>query len=69
MSGDLVSLLLQFQPDAPELKQKREYDQAARNFVSQVSNIPASHWQKGADTPQDVLTVCFQHQALQALLT
>ncbi|KAH4203988.1 hypothetical protein HBH96_000730 [Parastagonospora nodorum] len=57
MSADLVNLLLQFQPDAPEVKQRRDYDQAARNFVSQLSNISSSHWQKGADTPQDVLTV------------
>jgi COP9 signalosome complex subunit 3 len=57
MSGDLLNILLQFQPDAPELKQKRDYDQAARSFVLQVANISPSHWQKGADTPQDVFRV------------
>ncbi|KAL5120948.1 hypothetical protein ACEQ8H_001136 [Pleosporales sp. CAS-2024a] len=57
MSADLVSLLLQFQPEAPELKQRREYDQQARNFVTQLSNVSASHWQKGADSSQDVLSV------------
>lgn len=57
MSAELVSILLQFQPDAPELKQRREYDTAARAFVLQLSNISASHWLKGADTQQDVLEV------------
>ncbi|KAF1945779.1 hypothetical protein EJ02DRAFT_473705 [Clathrospora elynae] len=57
MSAELVSLLLQFQPDSPQLKTRLDYDRAARNFVSQVSNISASHWSKGADTPQDVLTI------------
>jgi hypothetical protein len=62
MSTDLVSVLLQFQPDAPELKSRRDYDQAARNFVTQLSNISASHWTKAADTPDDVLEVwtCLQ---------
>jgi hypothetical protein len=63
MSGDLLNLLLQFQPESPEVKEKREYDQAARNFVSQVSNISPSHWQKGADTAQDVLTVSPRYKA------
>lgn len=54
---ELASVLLQFQPDSPELKQKRDYDIAARNFVSQLANFPASHWLKGIDTPQDVFTV------------
>jgi COP9 signalosome complex subunit 3 len=58
MTADLVNLCLQFQPESPELKQKRDYDQQARNFVSQLSNVSPAHWQKGADTPQDVLTVC-----------
>ncbi|KAF2027902.1 hypothetical protein EK21DRAFT_114390 [Setomelanomma holmii] len=57
MTADLVTVLLQFQPESPELKQRRDYDQAARSFVSQLSNISASHWSKGADTPQDVLAV------------
>jgi COP9 signalosome complex subunit 3 len=49
--------LLQFQPDAPELKSRRDYDQAARTFVTQLSNISAPHWTKAADTPDDVLEV------------
>ncbi|KAF2134646.1 hypothetical protein P153DRAFT_380456 [Dothidotthia symphoricarpi CBS 119687] len=57
MSADLLTTLLQFQPDAPELKQRRDYDHAARAFVSQLSNIAATHWAKGADTAQDVLSV------------
>jgi COP9 signalosome complex subunit 3 len=57
MSTDLVSILLQFQPDAAEIKQRREYDQAARNFVTQLSNISSGHWAKTADTPDDVLEV------------
>ena len=57
MSAELASILLQFQPEAPELKQRREYDQAARSFVSQLSNISASHWLKGLDTPQEILPV------------
>jgi COP9 signalosome complex subunit 3 len=60
MSGDLLTVLLQFQPDSEELKQRRDYDQAARSFVSQLNNISASHWSKGVDTPQDVLAVCIQ---------
>lgn len=57
MSAELVTILLQFQPDAPEVKQRRDYDAAARAFLVQLSNIPAAHWAKGADTQQDVLTV------------
>lgn len=57
MAESLLQILLQFQPGSLELKQKRDYDQAARNFVSQVSNISSTHWQKGVDTPNDVLTV------------
>jgi hypothetical protein len=64
MSADLVNILLSFQPESPELKQKLEYDQQARSFVAQLSNISASHWQKGADTPQDVLEVSAYHEAL-----
>jgi hypothetical protein len=57
MADNLVSILLSFQPDSPELEKRRDYDNAARNFVSQVSTISQSHWNKGADTQQDVLTV------------
>ncbi|KAL6707557.1 hypothetical protein ACN47E_003906 [Coniothyrium glycines] len=57
MSAELVSILLQFQPDAPELKQRREYDKAAYAFALQLANISSSHWAKGADTQQDVLAV------------
>jgi COP9 signalosome complex subunit 3 len=57
MSADIATVLLQFQPDSPEFESRRDYDQAARNFVLQLSNISSSHWSKGADTPQDVLTV------------
>ncbi|KAF2853966.1 hypothetical protein T440DRAFT_295268 [Plenodomus tracheiphilus IPT5] len=57
MAADLVKTLLQFQPESPELKQRRDYDKAARDFVLQLSNIPASTWSKGAETQQDVLTV------------
>jgi hypothetical protein len=69
MSSDLLTLLLQFQPEAPELKDRREYDLAARNFVQQVTTISPLQWQKGADTPQDVLTVCACHKATQTSLT
>ncbi|KAF2259456.1 hypothetical protein CC78DRAFT_537069 [Lojkania enalia] len=54
-SEQLLNLLLSFQPDAPELRQKRDYDSQVRSFVNQVANIPGQHYQKGADTPQDVL--------------
>lgn len=57
MTADLVNVLLQFQPDDPEFKKNLHYDQAARNFISQLQNVSASHWNKGADTPQDVLTI------------
>lgn len=57
MSAELLNILLGFQPDAPELQQKREYDTTARNFVSSLGNISAQHFLKGADTPQDVLSV------------
>jgi hypothetical protein len=69
MSADLVNILLSFQPESPELKQKLEYDQQARSFVAQLSNISASHWQKGADTPQDVLEVSAYHEMLDTSLT
>jgi hypothetical protein len=57
MADNLASILLSFQPDSPELEKRREYDSRARSFVSQLSTISPSHWTKGADTQQDVLTV------------
>lgn len=57
MSDTLLNILLSFQPEAPELNTRRDYDQAARTFASEISNISASHWQKGADAPNDALTV------------
>ena len=63
MSAEFTSILLQFQPESPELKQRRDYDQAARSFVSQLANISAGHWLKAADTPQDVLTVSLLQSA------
>jgi COP9 signalosome complex subunit 3 len=57
MAAELVNILLSFQPDSPELEKRRDYDTKARNFVKQLDNISASHWNKGADTQQDVLTV------------
>ncbi|KAF2000546.1 hypothetical protein P154DRAFT_522452 [Amniculicola lignicola CBS 123094] len=54
MSAELLNVLFAFQPDAPALKQKVQYDKAARQFVQQVSNIAPQHFSKGADTPQDV---------------
>ena len=57
MAVELPTLLLQFQPEAEELKSHQKYDQAARQFVKQLDNVSASHWLKGADTPQDVLEV------------
>jgi COP9 signalosome complex subunit 3 len=57
MAAELLSILLGFQPDAPELQQRREYDKAAREFVSNISNITPSHFLKGVDTTNDVLSV------------
>jgi hypothetical protein len=57
MSAELTTILLSFQPDSPELVQRREYDAKARQFVSQLSPISSTHWSKGAETPQDVLSV------------
>ncbi len=57
MTVELPTLLLQFQPDAEELKSRQKYDQAARQFVKQLDNVSASHFLKGAGTPQDVLEV------------
>ncbi|KAF2661735.1 hypothetical protein K491DRAFT_586770 [Lophiostoma macrostomum CBS 122681] len=55
MSADLLSLLFSFQPDAEELKQKTAYDTQVQQFIRQVSNVSAQHFQKGAETQQDVL--------------
>ncbi|KAF2739397.1 hypothetical protein EJ04DRAFT_484181 [Polyplosphaeria fusca] len=55
MSSELLQALWSFQPDSPEVQQKREYDHQARQFRHQVSNISTSHFLKGAETPQDVL--------------
>ncbi|KAF1834309.1 hypothetical protein BDW02DRAFT_342711 [Decorospora gaudefroyi] len=57
MSADLTGILLSFQPDSPDVEKRRDYDVKARNFASQLSNISASHWSKGIDTEQDVLTI------------
>lgn len=57
MTADLTTLLLQFQPEAEELSSRQKYDQAARQFATQLNNVSASHWTKGADTAQDVLEV------------
>ena len=58
MAGDLFELLVDFQPDSAQLKNKRDYDFHARKFVSELNNVSSSQWQKHADTPQDLLTVC-----------
>ncbi|KZM25342.1 hypothetical protein ST47_g3537 [Ascochyta rabiei] len=55
MTADLTTILLQFQPEAAELKSRQKYDQAARQFVIQLNGTSASQWLKGADTPQDIL--------------
>lgn len=57
MAVELPTLLLQFQPDAEELRSRQKYDTAARHFVKQLDNVSTSHWLKGADTPQDVLEI------------
>lgn len=57
MAVELPALLLQFQPESEDLKSRQKYDQAAKAFVKQLDNVSASHWSKGADTPQDVLEV------------
>lgn len=61
MAAELLNILLSFQPDAPELQQKREYDKAAREFVANITNINASHYLKGADMSQDILSVCISY--------
>lgn len=54
--ADLLSLLFSFQPDAPELKSKREYDVQARRFIDEVvRKVSAQSYLRGADTAQDVL--------------
>jgi COP9 signalosome complex subunit 3 len=58
MAAELLNILLGFQPDGPELQQRREYDKAAREFVSNISNITPSHYLKGVDTTNDALSVC-----------
>lgn len=55
--GDLLNILLGFQPDAPELQERREYDKQAREFVDGLNKVGTSHFLKSADTPQDVLNV------------
>jgi len=57
MAAELLHLLLGFQPDAPELQQRRDYDKVAREFVSNISNIAPSQYLKGADTTNDALGV------------
>lgn len=69
MAGDLFELLVDFQPDSAQLKNKRDYDFHARKFVSELNNVSSSQWQKHADTPQDLLTVCAVKIALMSLLT
>ncbi|KAF2711703.1 hypothetical protein K504DRAFT_475490 [Pleomassaria siparia CBS 279.74] len=54
-SAELFGVLVSFQPDAPEVQQKRDYDAQARDFVQRVANIGPSHFLKGADTSQDLL--------------
>jgi COP9 signalosome complex subunit 3 len=57
MSSELLAILFQFQPDAPEFQVNRFYDAAARMFVRQVANIDQQHFLKGADTSEDLLDV------------
>ncbi|KAJ4303752.1 hypothetical protein N0V90_002653 [Kalmusia sp. IMI 367209] len=57
MSADLVHSLLSFQPDAPELQQRREYNKEAVDFVKHVHSLSAASFLKGADSPQDPLDV------------
>lgn len=49
MAVELPTILLQFQPEAEELRSRQKYDQAARQFVKQLDNVSASHWLKGED--------------------
>ncbi|KAF1949316.1 hypothetical protein CC80DRAFT_429572 [Byssothecium circinans] len=57
MSGELLNVLLGFQPQAPELRERREYDKHAREFLDALHKIAPSYFLKGADTPQDILNV------------
>jgi len=58
MAADLAETLLQFQPEAPQLRQRREYDLAARGFALQLSSLPAAQWPQDAETEQRILGVC-----------
>ncbi|KAF2012028.1 hypothetical protein BU24DRAFT_412563 [Aaosphaeria arxii CBS 175.79] len=58
MSGEVISLLLSFQPDSPEFKSKREYDIQARRFAHDIANLSPQHFARGADTSQDILEIC-----------
>ena len=64
MAVPLHALLLQFQPEAEELKVHQKYDQSARQFVKQLDNVSATHWMKGADTPEDIIEVSKASKAL-----
>ncbi|KAH9861608.1 hypothetical protein J1614_011360 [Plenodomus biglobosus] len=57
MAAELVKILLDFQPDSPALKQRCDYDQAARGFLLRLSNISPSLWSKAGESQQDVLTI------------
>jgi len=57
MAAELLNILLGFQADAPELQQKREYDRAAREFVTNISNISPSNYLKATEAPNDILGV------------
>ncbi|KAF2196396.1 hypothetical protein GQ43DRAFT_484987 [Delitschia confertaspora ATCC 74209] len=56
MSSELLNIVFAFPPDEPEpFATKVSEDRLIRSFVQQLSTIPAQHWLKGADTPQDIL--------------
>ncbi|KAJ4346978.1 uncharacterized protein N0V89_010911 [Didymosphaeria variabile] len=57
MSAETINSLLSFQPDAPELQRKREYDREAREFVKHINGSTPVTFLKGADSPQDPLNV------------
>jgi len=57
MATEIIAALLSFQPDAPELRERREYDREARDFVFRVHSLSATNFLKGADSPQDPLNV------------
>jgi COP9 signalosome complex subunit 3 len=69
MSAETIASLLSFQPDAPELQQKREYDKEAREFVKQINALTPTTFLKGADSPQDPLNVCIDNVSESACLT